>query len=52
MNRTIFILLLAATLGLSACEATGQYPVSNDQCGPADPVKQLDAADCIVPGTP
>ena len=45
-------LILAATLGLSACAETGTYPVSADQCGPSDPVKDLDAADCVVPGTP
>ncbi len=51
MNRAFSILLLAATLGLTACAETGTYPVSSDQCAPTDPVKTLDADDCVVPGT-
>ena len=50
MNRVI-ILLLAATLGLSACSETGTYPGSQDQCTPTDPVQELHANDCMVPGT-
>ena len=52
MSRILTLLILAASLGLSACAATGTYPVSDEQCGPTDPVKNLDAADCMVPGTP
>lgn len=52
MSRILTLLMLAATLGLSACSGTGTYPLSDDQCGPTDPVKDLDAADCVVPGTP
>jgi hypothetical protein len=50
MIRIFNILLLAAALALSACAETGTYPGSSDQCGPTDPVKDLDAADCVVPG--
>lgn len=52
MTRIFTLLLIASTLGLTACAETGTYPVSSDQCGPTDPVKTLDAADCVVPGTP
>jgi hypothetical protein len=52
MNRVITILSFAAMLALSACADTGTYPVGGDQCGPTDPVKDLEAADCTVPGTP
>jgi len=51
MNRLVSFLLFAAALGLCACDQTGTYPMSADQCGPTDPVKDLDAADCVVPGT-
>lgn len=50
MSRVLSFLLLVGALGLSACAETGTYPVSAEQCGPADPVKTLDAADCVVPG--
>lgn len=51
MDRILKVILLAVTLGVVGCAETGQYPVGGDQCGPTDPVKQLDAADCVVPGT-
>lgn len=51
MNRVSTILILAVALGLSACAEAGRYPVSSDQCGPTDPVKTLDAADCKVPAS-
>ena len=51
MQPYVTILLLAATLGLAGCAETGKYPVSDEQCVPTDPVKDLDASDCVVPGT-
>ncbi|MFA3915361.1 hypothetical protein [Ruegeria hyattellae] len=39
-----------ATLALlGACTKENTYPVTGEQCGPEDPVKTLDAADCYVP---
>lgn len=51
MNRLLTLALLVATLGLTGCAETGSYPVGGAQCGPTDPVQQLDAADCVVPGS-
>ena len=51
MNRVRSFLLLAVLSGLAACAPTDTYPVSAEQCGPSDPVKSLDAADCVVPVT-
>ncbi|WP_439156043.1 hypothetical protein [Yoonia sp.] len=46
----ISIRLITATLAviLAACEDTNRYPVTEEQCGPDDPVLGLDAADCNV----
>lgn len=47
-------ILLLTTALLTACteETPTTYPVSGEECGPGDPVKGLDAADCAaaVPG--
>lgn len=48
MHRIVQLTLIALTIGLLGC-AEGTYPLSNEQCGPADPVKDLDAADCVLP---
>ena len=42
------VLLFAAALALTACVAPDKYPVSGEECGPEDPVKEIDAsmADC------
>lgn len=42
-------ILFLAGLSLGACSTSETYPVSGDQCGPNDPVKELDANDCLVP---
>ncbi|MDP5216060.1 hypothetical protein Q5Y75_02405 [Ruegeria sp. 2205SS24-7] len=44
------LLAAVATLALlGACVKEDTYPVTGEQCGPEDPVKELDAADCYVP---
>jgi len=44
------VLLVAAAAVLSACEKSAEtYPVTGEQCGPNDPVKELDAEDCFIP---
>ncbi|WP_372573153.1 hypothetical protein [Ruegeria jejuensis] len=40
---------LAALAVLSACTKEGTYPISGEECGPDDPVKTLEGADCYVP---
>ena len=39
------VFLLFVTLG--ACANTDTYPISGQECGPDDPVKDLQAADCM-----
>ena len=39
---------LAAALFLTACAEPGRYPVTGAECGPDDPVKTLDASDCLA----
>ncbi len=45
--RTLSALLFV--LGLAACEAPKDYPVSGEECGPADPVQTLSADNCGAP---
>lgn len=42
-------LVLVSTLALTACETPDHYPVSGQECGPEDPVLDVDAsmADCM-----
>jgi hypothetical protein len=47
MKRLLQSALVLVVLGLSGC-ADNTYPVSGETCGPADPVKTLDANDCMV----
>lgn len=49
MKRLVQIVLISATLGISGCAEPGKYPASGEECKPTDPVKDLSAADCIVP---
>ncbi len=50
--RSIPVLILAAILALSACTDPKHYPISGEECGPDDPVLDLDAsiADCTPIG--
>lgn len=51
MSRLVTVLFLATAFGLSACAQTGTYPLGKDQCKPSDPVQEMHANDCMVPGT-
>lgn len=49
MSRlTMMLFALCAAAFLSGCEGPDKYPISGEDCGPDDPVKELDAsiADC------
>ncbi|MES0828339.1 hypothetical protein [Ruegeria sp. SCP11] len=49
LNKSFVAFMMTAALLLSACEKDVEtYPVSGEQCGPEDPVKTLDAADCNI----
>jgi hypothetical protein len=47
MKLFMQIALVMATLAASGC-AESKYPVSGETCGPDDPVRTLDANDCMV----
>lgn len=50
MNKSLAALMMMFAVLLTACENNGEtYPVTGEECGPDDPVKKLDAADCLVP---
>ena len=50
IHKSLVALLMISAAVPSACENTSDtYPVSGEQCGPEDPVKKLDAADCYIP---
>lgn len=44
--KPILALVLAALAMLATCTDTTRYPISGDQCGPADPVQTLSAESC------
>jgi hypothetical protein len=50
MKRLTQITLVTLALVLAGCTEPGHYPVSGEECGPNDPVLELDANDCGVPG--
>ena len=45
----IAVLALVSALVLLGCAAPETYPLSDQECGPDDPVKELDASDCLTP---
>ena len=49
MHPLKLVAALAVALLIAACTDTGTYPVSGEECGPDDPVKSLDARDCLPP---
>lgn len=49
MKRLVQIVLISATVAISGCAEQGYYPVSGEECKPNDAVKDLSAADCVVP---
>ncbi|MDU8911614.1 hypothetical protein [Aestuariicoccus sp. MJ-SS9] len=46
MKPAALLALVLSCLALTACTGPDQYPVSGQECGPNDPVKELDAPDC------
>jgi len=49
MSGLKFFAMIVALILLQACETPDQYPVSGEECGPEDPVKELDASNCLPP---
>ena len=46
MKRLMQFALFATTFALIGCTEPGHYPVTGEECGPNDPVLDMDAADC------
>jgi len=46
MKKLALIVSVVIPLGfLAACEDPDHYPITGQECGPDDPVKEMDAAD-------
>ncbi|PRY81513.1 hypothetical protein [Marivita geojedonensis] len=51
MKHIAYSALLALIFAITGCTETGTYPVSEEECGPNDPVLDMDASDCsVIPG--
>ena len=50
-RANLALLPLLAALLISACTRTDTYPLTGAPCGPDDPVKTLEGADCVVAPT-
>ncbi|MFL4470993.1 hypothetical protein ACERZ8_14295 [Tateyamaria armeniaca] len=50
MTYIKYAVAVIALVFLQACENPETYPVSGEDCGPNDPVLDLNAEDCTVPG--
>lgn len=48
MNKSLAILMMVCASVLVACEKNPEtYPISGEECGPEDPVKDLKVPNCI-----
>jgi hypothetical protein len=46
-----WIIAVIAAFSLQACTEEGVYPVTGEECSEDDPVLDMDAADCTIPGS-
>ena len=51
MKPKLSLLALIAALGLAACVTQEEetYPITGEECGPEDPVKDFGPSDCVLP---
>lgn len=49
MMRKIITILGFSVLFVSGCSDVSHYPLSEEQCGPDDPVKDMSANDLALP---
>jgi hypothetical protein len=47
MTKPAMIVFFAIFAALAGCTDTDHYPVSGQDCGPNDPVRDMDATNCI-----
>ena len=43
------LVLVLALFGFAGCTDPAHYPISGQECGPDDPVKDLSPSDCLPP---
>ncbi len=48
MFKLANLILVAACVIVVGCSPAEKYPLSGEQCGPKDPVLDLDASDCVI----
>lgn len=41
------LFMISLVLLISGCIREDRYPITGEECGPDDPVRGLDASDCI-----
>ncbi|WP_199221289.1 hypothetical protein [Maritimibacter sp. 55A14] len=46
MKRLALLAALAALMTVAGCADEKHYPLSGDECGPADPVQDVRPPDC------
>lgn len=49
MTKLAMIVILGSFAVLAGCTDPDHYPISGQECGPNDPVLDLDANDCTPP---
>lgn len=47
MTKPAMIVFFALFAALAGCTDTDHYPVSGQDCGPNDPVRDMDATNCV-----
>lgn len=46
MRLSVFLLMSCAVLALAGCAGPGRYPITGAECGPDDPVLDMDVPNC------
>ena len=49
MTKLTTLVFLGVFAVLAGCTEPDHYPISGQECGPDDPVLDLDANDCVLP---
>ncbi|WP_187393983.1 hypothetical protein [Oceaniovalibus sp. ACAM 378] len=49
MTKLAMIVILGVFSALAGCTDPDHYPISGQECGPNDPVLDMDASDCVLP---
>jgi hypothetical protein len=49
MKPITTLIAVLVMFGMTGCTDRNHYPISGHECGPHDPVKDLNASDCLPP---